>query len=244
MDALLFEEIGRRRSTGERGPDLLSFLLDARTESGAGLADVDVRDELVTMLMAGHDTTEVSLTWAFGFILSQPRVVDRIRGEIHAVLAGRPLDVENLPRLSYLDAVIKESMRLGTVGPNLSFRRVSTPVTIGDYTLPAGVNVSNAVHLLHRRPDLYEQPLEFRPERFLGCKSDAYEWAPFGGGARRCIGMTFALWQMKIVLVTLLSRLDLSMVDPEIGSERSGFFIVPKRGLRVRAAVSARGQGL
>jgi cytochrome P450 len=236
MDKLLFDEIRRRRTSGERGSDVLSFMLDARSESGAALADVDVRDELVTMLMAGHDTTEISLTWALGFILSQPRVLARIRDEIDSVLGGGPLEVDVLPRLKYLDAVIKESTRLGPVGPHLSFRRLSQPLTIGAYTLPAGVIVTNAVHLLHRRPDLYDSPLEFRPERFLGDKADAYEWAPFGGGARRCIGMTFALWEMKIVLATVLSRLDLSMVEPEIGSERSGFFIVPKRGLPVRAA--------
>jgi unspecific monooxygenase len=113
------------------------------------------------------------------------------------------------------------------------------PLTIGGYTLPAGVVVTNALHLLHRRPDLFESPLEFRPERFLDDKAEAYEMAPFGGGARRCIGMTFALWEMKIVLATLLPRLDLALVHKELGSERAGFFIAPKHGLPARAAHAA-----
>jgi len=181
MDKLLFQEIRRRRSTGERGSDILSFMLDVRTESGEALDDQDVRDELVTMFMAGHDTTEVSLTWALGFIMSNPRVLERIREEVDSVLAGRPLNVDDLPRLRYIDAVIKESTRLGPVAPNVSFRRLMAPLTIGGYTLPAGVVVTNALHLLHRRPDLFERPLEFRPERFLDDKAEAYEMAPFGG---------------------------------------------------------------
>jgi cytochrome P450 family 110 len=244
MDRLLFEEIRRRRSTGERGSDVVSFLLDVKDDSGKGLSEVEIRDELVTMLMAGHDTTEISLTWAFAFILSNPLALQRIREEIASVLGGRPIDVEALPKLRYLDAAITESTRLGPVGPHLAFRRLSVPLTIGGYELPAGTIVSNAVHLLHRRPDLYPEPLRFEPERFVEGKAEPYEWAPFGGGSRRCIGMTFALWEMKIVLATLLSRLELSRVDEEIGWERSGFFIIPKRGLRVRAATRDRAGGL
>jgi cytochrome P450 family 110 len=236
MDRLLFEEIRRRRLTGERGPDVASFMLDVKDDTGRGLNEVEIRDELVTMLMAGHDTTEISLTWAFGFILSNPHALRRIRQEIDDVLRGRPIDVEALPKLRYLDAAITESTRLGPVGPHLAFRRLSVPLEIGGYELPAGTIVSNAVHLLHRRADLYPDPLRFEPERFIDGKAEAYEWAPFGGGSRRCIGMTFALWEMKIVLATLLSRLDLSLVDPELGWQRSGFFIIPGRGLRVRAA--------
>lgn len=235
MDELIYREIRRRRDQQERQSDVLSFLLDARDEAGDGLSEVEIRDELVTMIMAGHDTTEISLTWAFGFVLSHPSVVQRIRQELDSVLAGQPLDVEHLPELRYLDAVVKESTRLGPVGPHLPFRRLSQPLRIGDYTLPAGVTVSNAVHLLHRRPDIYEQPLEFRPERFLNGKADPYQWAPFGGGARRCIGMAFAMWEMKIVLATVLSRLDLTLLDEHVGWERSGFFVAPRRGLPVRA---------
>jgi cytochrome P450 len=239
MDRLLFAEIRRRRATGERGPDVVSFLLDVKDEDGKGLSEVEIRDELVTMLMAGHDTTEISLTWAFGHILSNPGALRRIRAEVDAVLGGRPIDVEALPKLRYLDAAITESTRLGPVGPHLAFRKLAVPLKIGEYELPAGTIVSNAVHLLHRRPDLYPDPLRFEPERFIDGKAEPYEWAPFGGGSRRCIGMTFALWEMKIVLATLLTRLELTRADAEIGWERSGFFIVPGRGLRVRAASRA-----
>jgi cytochrome P450 len=235
MDELLFEEIRRRRATGKRGTDILSFFLDVQTESGERLSDQDVRDELIVMFMAGHDTTEVSLTWCLGFITQHPRVLAKIREEVDSVLGGRPLSVDDLPRLRYIDAVIKECSRLGPVAPNVSFRKLTAPLTIGKYTLPAGVVVSNALHLLQRKPELFADPLEFRPERFLDDKAESYEMAPFGGGSRRCIGMTFALWEMKIALATLLPRLDLSLVRNEIGCERAGFFQAPKDGLPVRA---------
>jgi cytochrome P450 family 110 len=240
MDRLLLEEVRRRRDSGERGRDVVSFLLDAREESGRELSEREIRDELVTMLMAGHDTTEISLTWAFAFILSNPRTLRAIREELREVLGGRPIDVEALPRLRYLDAVIQESTRLGPVGPHLSFRRLTVPMAIGGYELPPGTIVSNAVHVLHRRPDLYPEPANFRPERFLDAGAETHEWAPFGGGPRRCIGMTFALWEMKIVLATVLWHLDLALVDREVGWMRSGFFVVPRGGLRVRAAARDR----
>jgi cytochrome P450 len=237
MDRLLLEEVRRRRDSGERGRDVVSFLLDAREASGRQLSEREIRDELVTMLMAGHDTTEISLTWAFAFILSNPHALQAIREELREVLGGRPVDVEALPRLRYLDAVIQESTRLGPVGPHLSFRRLIVPMVIGGYELPSGTIVSNAVHILHRRSDLYTEPGSFRPERFLDGSAETHEWAPFGGGPRRCIGMTFALWEMKIVLATVLWHLDLALVDREVGWMRSGFFVVPRNGLRVRVAV-------
>lgn len=239
MDEVLFAEIARRRRTGERRKDVLSLLLDTRDENGNVLSDTDIRDETVTMLMAGHDTTETELTWAFGLLLSHPDVLEKLRDELKRVLGERSVSHDDLANLPYLEAVIHESMRLRPVAPHLAFRRLTAPFEVGGHLLPAGTLVSNAVHLLQRRADVYENPLEFEPARFLEAKADPYEWAPFGGGSRRCLGMAFALVEMKVVLATVLRRFDLWLADGPPEPVRSGFFLVPKGGLRVRACARA-----
>lgn len=241
MDSALFAEIDRRRTTGDRDRDVLSLLLDARDEAGKGLDDTDIRDELVTMLMAGHDTTETELTWAFELILSHPEVVAKIREELETVLGEKPVAAEDLPKLEYLDAVINESMRVRPLAPHVAFRRLSRPYEIGGRVLPEGTIVSNAVRLLHRREDLYRNSANFDPDRFLAEKVDPFKWAPFGGGTRRCLGMQFALWEMKVVLATVLRRIDLSLIGTPGRAVRSGFFVVPKSGVRVRASERAGG---
>jgi len=234
-DTALFDEVDRRRRTGDRDTDVLSMLLDARDESGKALEDSHIRDELVTMVMTGHDTTETELTWAFELILSHPHVLAKVREELELVIGDRVVNIDDLPKLKYLEAAINEALRIRPLAPHVAFRRLAKPYEIGGHYLPAGTIVSNAVRLLHRRPDLYENPLEFNPDRFMTDKVDPHKFAPFGGGTRRCLGMQFALWEMKVVLAMVLRRFDLALVGTPGKSVRSGFFIVPKRGVRVRA---------
>ena len=175
--------IGRRRgvtvNTGER--ELAS--------DRAAAPDEQVRDELVVMLMAGHETTGTALSWAFERILSLPDVERRIHEEQKAVVGTGVMTAAHLPQMEYLDAVVKESLRIRPIMPVGGARLVKRSFEIGGHVIPPGAIVVNAMYLLHRRRDLYPEPDEFKPERFLGKKAiDPYEWTPFGGGIRRCHG--------------------------------------------------------
>jgi cytochrome P450 len=238
-DRLLLAEIRRRREVGDAAgrKDILSLLLLAKDEQGEGLSDAELRDELVTMVLAGHETTGTALSWALECLLRRPGVIERIREEMAQVAgAGEvPRSREQLAKLEYLDATIKEVLRFRPILAFGGTRILQAPFTIAGYELPAGVGVANAMSMVHRRPDLYPEPDQFRPERFLGKKPDPYEWTPFGGGVRRCLGMAFALYEMKIVLARLLASADLELADG--GQTRPvtrGFFIAPEKGLRVR----------
>ena len=238
-DQLLLAEIGRRREAGDAAArnDILSMLLLARTEEGEGLSDVEVRDELATMVLAGHETTGTALSWALECLLRRPAVVRRIREEI-AQVAGEaelPRGREQLAKLEYLDATIKEVLRFRPIMAFGGSRIAQVPWRLRDWEIPPGTIVANALSMVHRRPDLYAEPHDFRPERFLAKRPDPYEWTPFGGGVRRCLGMAFALFEMKIVLAHLLATTELELAEE--GPTRAvtrGFFIAPARGLPVR----------
>jgi len=235
-DAAIMREIVKRRALadGADRQDILSLLLQMRYDDGAALTDRQVRDELVVMLMAGHETTGTALAWAFERILSLPQIEERLRAELDAVLAGEKLTAAHLPRFEYLDAVIKESLRSRPIMPAGGARFVQKPLEIGGYLIPAGANVINSMYLLHRRPDLYPEPDTFKPERFLGKRViDPYEWTPFGGGVRRCLGMAFALSEMRVVVATVLSRARLRIERPNAPVARRGFFLAPEHGPRV-----------
>jgi cytochrome P450 len=198
------------------------------------LSDRQIRDELVVMLMAGHETTGTALAWAFERILSLPDVERRIREELESVCGGVPLSAAHLPQLEYLDAAMKESLRNRPIMPAGGGRLVRRPFEIGAYLIPPGNIVVNAMYVLHRRPELYPDPDAFRPERFLGRKNiDPYEWTPFGGGIRRCLGHAFALFEMKTVLATVLSAVRLRIENANAAYVRRGFFLAPERGPRV-----------
>jgi unspecific monooxygenase len=235
-DAAIYREIARRRlepDLAERS-DILSLLLTASYEDGTRLTDREVRDELVVMLMAGHETTGTALAWAFERILSLPEVEQRLRAERACVVGSEPLTAAHLPRLEYLDAVVKESLRARPIMPAGGAREVKRPVEIGGYLIPAGASLINCMYLLHRRPDLYPDPDSFKPERFLGKRViDPYEWTPFGGGIRRCLGMAFALFEMKTVIAAVLSQARLRLERPNVSAERRGFFLAPESGPRV-----------
>lgn len=240
-DAVLYAEIAERRaelaappSTARpRRDDVLSLLLEARDEQGEGLTDKDLRDELMTLLAAGHETTATAVCWAFERILDHPAIEVRLRAEIEAVAPGRPLTPEDLPRLEYLDATIKEVLRLRPVIPGVG-RKLTAPIKLGRWDIPAGTLVVPSIYRIHRREDLYPDAERFDPDRFLGKKTDPYTFFPFGGGVRRCIGMAFALQEMKIVIAAVLrrSRLRLPRRGP-LGVQLRSFVFAPKGGPKV-----------
>jgi cytochrome P450 family 110 len=235
-DAAIFNAIRRRRASGDTAErqDILSLLLQSTAEDGSRLTDREIRDELVVMLMAGHETTGTALAWAFERLLSRPDVEDRLRTELEFNAGRKPIEADHLARLEYLDAFVKESLRNRPIMPAAGARVVMRPFEIGGYAIPAGVILANAVYLLHRRPDLYPDPAAFKPERFLGKRViDPYAWAPFGGGMRRCLGIHFALFEMKTVITTVLWRARLRTTTPNARVVPRGFFLTPERGLRV-----------
>jgi cytochrome P450 family 135 len=233
-DELIYEEIRQRRGATdlEERDDVLSLLLQARHEDGSPMTDEELRDELMTLLVAGHETTASSLAWAVERLVRNPRVLERLRDE---VASG---DDE------YVDAVCKETLRLRPILA-LVLRRLTEPMEIGGRLLPAGVNLAPCIYLVHRRPDVYPEPHAFRPERFIEQPAGTYTWIPFGGGVRRCLGASFALLEMRVVLRELVSRLELRAADaqPERIARRA-ITLVPERGgevvvERVRVPVPA-----
>lgn len=202
VDAMIYEEIAARRAELESGrptrDDILTLLLSARDEDDQPLTDAELRDELMTLLLAGHETTATALTWTLERITRHPEVLARLEAEV----GGEGAD-------AYLDAVIKETLRLRPVVPAV-VRKLQAPLTFGGWDLPAGVNIAPNIWLIHRDPALYPEPEAFRPERFLDRTPGTYEWLPFGGGIRRCLGASFALYEMRMVLSTILERTRLA----------------------------------
>jgi cytochrome P450 family 135 len=229
---LLYQEIRRRRDEPdlEERDDVLSLLLQARHEDGSPMSDRELRDELMTLLVAGHETTATSLAWALDALVCHPATLARLREEIDSGADA------------YLDAVIQETLRLRPVIA-LVLRRLTEPMEIGGRLLPAGATVAPCIYLLHRRPDVYPNPRAFRPERFLEQPPGTYTWIPFGGGVRRCLGASFAQFEMKVVLRELVSRLELRAARPR-GERRVRRAIVfaPERGGEIVATRRTRAE--
>jgi cytochrome P450 len=224
LDRLIYDDIAARRAAGTRAntdvrrpdrregadasTDVMSLLIAARDEQGRGLTDAELHDEMLTLLIAGHETTATALTFAVSKVLDAPRVLARVRQELGAVVGGRPLTPERLRDLPYLDATIKEVLRL--YGPASGFvRRLAKPMRLGSYDLPEGTTVSASTYLLHRDPQIWRDPSRLDPERFLERRVRPSEYVPFGGGTRTCLGMAFALFMTKAVLCRLVSRTEL-----------------------------------
>jgi cytochrome P450 len=207
LDDDLFAFIAARRR-GEHTPtgqNVLDDLLAATHEDGTPLGDQEVRDALITILIAGHDTTALALAWALAEIAGHPQVVDRLADELVRVTGGGPPEAGHLPALEYLDGAIRESLRLRPVAPFV-VRKTVRPFAVGGREYPAGVVLCPCSYLVHRREELYPDPGRFRPERFLERKFGPHEWFPFGGSNRVCVGMPFALYEMKVLLATVLSQ--------------------------------------
>lgn len=232
-DALL-AEITRRRVDGTDGrTDILSLLVAARDEKGQPMRDDELLDEMFTLLMAGHETTATSLAWVFWHLGHHPAVVEKLRAELARIIGPDTLDARHLPQLEYLDAVIKESMRLTPVA-TLVARRLHVPARIGGLALPAGTSVGANIYLTHRRPDVWRDPERFDPERFLGVRPSPYTFFPFGGGVRRCLGAAMATYEMKTVLAEVLTRVDLRIAPGyRMRPTLRAVTIAPSRGMPV-----------
>jgi cytochrome P450 len=216
VDELLLAEIAQRRRSPD-GTDVLSILLEARDEDGAPPSDAELRDHLITLLLAGHETTATTLAWTFERLVRHPEALERAATGDTA----------------YIDAVIQESQRLRPVITYV-MRTLQAPMTVGGHEVPAGATLGTSITLMHRRADLYPDPLAFRPERFLDAKPETYSWVPFGGGVRRCLGAAFASFEMRQVLEVVLARRALHAADPRPERyRRRGISFVPGRGAAV-----------
>jgi cytochrome P450 family 135 len=201
LDVVIYEEIERRRhaSDVEQRSDIMSLLLLARDEDGEAMTDGELRDELVTLLLAGHETTATSVAWALERLVRHPDKLARLIAEVDARADGGGEE--------YMTAVVNETLRVRPVVP-LVVRLLTEELSVGGYQLPAGTRVAPSIYLTNRNPRVYERPREFLPERFLEGGPETFSWIPFGGGIRRCIGASFALMEMKVILRTILSELE------------------------------------
>ncbi|HEX3317376.1 MAG TPA: cytochrome P450 [Solirubrobacteraceae bacterium] len=224
-DELIYDEIARRREAPDldQREDVFSHLVQARDEHGEPLTDKELRDELVTLLVAGHETTATALAWAFDLLTHNRAVLERLR----ASLAEGEDD--------YLDAVVKETLRVRPVIPGVGRVVRGGPFALDGWEIPEGVEINPSIALLHRRADRYPDPLRFRPERFLGEEApDTYTWIPFGGGTRRCLGAAFATFEMATVIRTVLERCEIRPASRRPAKmERRGITIVPRDGARI-----------
>jgi cytochrome P450 len=222
-DELIFGLIEERRGEDGDGEDVLSMLLGARDEDGEPMTAPELRDELVTALVAGHETTASQLAWAFERIAREPHVQNRLHAEL-----------DDGADEAYLTATINEILRRRPVLPNAEPRLVKQPIEVGGIRYEPGVVLFASAYLVHHDPDIYPDPYAFRPERFLGQSPGTYTWIPFGGGRRRCIGASFALLEMKLVLRAALQRHELRPASavPEI-TRRRGIAFSPSGGSRV-----------
>ena len=230
-DELLHAQIRERRADPalDEGEDILSLLLQARYEDGEPMSDTELRDELMTLLVAGHETTATSLAWTMERLVRHPDKLERLRDEVEA---GED---------QYMEAVIKETLRLRPVLP-VVVRRLTEDTEVAGWELPRGVAVAPCIHLMHRRPDVYPEPRAFRPERFLEEPAGTYTWIPFGGGVRRCLGASFAQFEMKQVLAAMVSRVEVSTAHPAPERVmRRAITLSPARGgeVTVRRQVAA-----
>jgi cytochrome P450 len=230
-DELIYAQIDERRASGsDDGADILASLLGATHEDGSPMSDEEIHDELLTLLVAGHETTATSLSWALERLQSSPRVLARLVEEVDA---GED---------EYLDATIRETLRRRPVLTNAQPRTVKAPIEIGGISYPLGVHLIPSAWLVQHDPEIYPDPYEFRPERFLDSDPGTYTWIPFGGGRRRCIGANFALMEMRIVLREILAT---RAIRPQAGAggesmRRRAITVAPSRGAETELGARAR----
>ncbi len=228
LDGLIYAEIGRRREQTDLGErdDILSLLLQARDEDGEAMTDGELRDELVSLLLAGHETTATATAWAIERLVRNPDKLSRLVGEIDRGETDE-----------YMQAVIHETLRARPVVPGV-VRLLQEPLTVAGYELPAGTRVVPSIYLTNNNPRVYDDPKQFRPERFLNQAPDTFAWIPFGGGIRRCIGASFAMLEMKVMLRTMLRELHPVVPRKSVWrkgewNRRRAITLVPAAGARV-----------
>ena len=231
LDRPTYAVIAKRRSAGDLGErgDILSLLLRARTEGGEALTDRELRDELLTLVLAGHESTANQLAWTWERLVRTPAAYARL---VEVVRSG------GAEKADTIEATITEGMRSRPVIPMIG-RRVTAPWRLGDYAVRADTPVAISILLLHHREDVYPQPFAFRPERWAGHKPGTYEWIPFGGGTRRCLGAALAMAEQRVVLEAMARRLDLEAADPEPEHAlHRNVSMIPAHGARVVARTS------
>ncbi|NES87195.1 MAG: cytochrome P450 [Moorea sp. SIO2B7] len=233
IDELIYAEIDERIANPDQSrTDILSLMMSARDENGETMRDVELRDELMTLLFAGHETTATSLAWALYWIHHLPKVREQLLQELDNL--GENTDPNIIYQLPYLDAVCKETLRMYPPAILALGRRVLSPLQIMGYKFEPGTRISPCIYLTHHREDIYPQPKQFKPERFLENQFSASEYLPFGGGNRICLGMAFAKFEMKLVLATILTNWELQLVNKNpIKPVPRGILIGPSENLRM-----------
>lgn len=230
---LIYDEIRERRKLADFSRnDILTLLLSARDEAGESMTDEELHDELMTLLVAGHETTASALTWALYWIHYLPDVQEKLRYELESLGDNPvPTDISQLP---YLTAICQETMRIYPVAPSTFVRILKAPMEIMGYQFETGTSILPSIYLVHHREDLYPEPKKFKPERFLQRQYSPYEYLPFGGGNRRCIGAGLAMLEMKLVLATIMSHFYLSLTNNRpIKPMRRGLTIAPPPNLQM-----------
>ena len=233
IDNLIYAEIAERKEQPDPSrTDILSLMMSARDEQGQPMTDLELRDELMTLLIAGHETTATSLAWALYWIHHLPQVREKLLQELDAL--GDNPDPNTIFRLPYLNAVCQETLRIYPVAMLALNRVVKSPLQIAGYQFEPGTVLIPCIYLTHHREDLYPEPKQFKPERFLERQFTPYEFLPFGGGNRVCIGMAFAQFEMKLVLATVLSRWQMELADSKpVEPVRKGALLAPAQGVRM-----------
>ncbi len=233
VDELLYAEIrDRRASDAPSGSDILSLLMSVRDQVGEPMTDRELRDELMTLLLAGHETTATALAWALYWVHQLPEVLAKLLNDLERL--GDSPDFMSIFRLPYLTAVCNETLRIYPVAVLTAPRAVKEPVELMGYQLEPGTSLYGCIYLTHQRQDLYPEPKQFKPERFLERQFSPYEFLPFGGGIRRCLGEGLALFEMKLVLATILSGYELALANhqPE-HPRRRGVLLAPGNGVQM-----------
>ncbi|MBW4679773.1 MAG: cytochrome P450 [Microcoleus vaginatus WJT46-NPBG5] len=233
MNELLYAEIRERRENLDPSrTDVLTLLLLARDEAGEGMSDLELRDELITLLAAGHETTATALAWALYWVHRHPQVRERLVEELDN--AGDNPEPTAFFRLPYLSAVCQETLRIYPVVVITFARILNTPFQLMGYELEPETQLTACIYLTHQRPELYPEPKQFNPERFLNRQFSPYEYLPFGGGSRRCLGLALAQFEMKLVLATVLSQWQLALVDSQpVQPARRGLTLAPAGGVKM-----------
>lgn len=235
-DRLIFELIQKRRTSGVTSTSrVLAHLLSAVDEAGQPLSDQEIRDHLMTLLLAGHETTATALSWAFRWILADPAIHSQLKQHLERLWASPDNPAEAIAQDDYLDAVVKESLRLVPTIPGVG-RELKEDFKMGDYFLPAGTVVCPSAYLTHRNPKYFKEPNRFMPERFIQQETHSpFDYFPFGGGRRRCIGLAFATYEMKMILAVMLHSLELELTpNQNLKAVRSGVTLIPASGTRVK----------
>lgn len=240
LQQLLYAEIHDRRqylsqpgTSSEERTDILTLLLLARDESGKGMSDAELHDELVTLILAGHETTASAMVWILYWIHYLPEVQQKVRAEL-AQLGPKP-DPMAILQLPYLTAVCQEALRIYPITPSTFVRILRQPMTLAGYSFVAGTALMPATYILHQRPDVYPEPKQFRPERFLERQYAPHEYLPFGGGHRRCIGSALAMMELKLGTATLLQNFQLELPRPRpVKPARRGLTMAPPASMRLR----------